>query len=407
MAYDRLKCPKCDLDFGQELRLLAHLSAAHGVTDHLGCYLELHHGGDHPTCACSPGCTERVKWAGWKKGFTSRFVRGHNARALVPGPDAAPPAAELRPKAPRTQRPRPPRQIAAIHVCDVPRPSSPVSIDAGRQSVLDFVRSLGVEALSSDRTAIAPLELDVWVPSHRLGVEYNGLYWHSAACDPDKARSQRKLDACNAAGVHLYSIFEDEWRDHGPIIQSMLKHRLGLSSRRVYARALQLRQLSTDEAKAFFSAHHLEGYARSSVTFGLVDAAGQAVAALSLRRPFHKRYADMMEVSRCCSAAGLAVAGWLGRLTKEALAWTKQHGKQGMMTYVDSRVGMGDGYASAGWRMAKASTGPRFHWTDFHRRYNRFACKADKERGLTQRQAADEMGFIEIWGCSNSLWQIG
>lgn len=80
MAYERIQCPKCPSSFGQEARFVSHLSDVHGVDDPIVLYLEIHHEGVHPTCSCSPSCPDRLPWSGWKRGFVSRYARGHNAR---------------------------------------------------------------------------------------------------------------------------------------------------------------------------------------------------------------------------------------------------------------------------------------------------------------------------------------
>ena len=80
MAYIRIKCSKCDETFGQESRFLDHLTDIHDIENHLQHYLDVHFVGVHPTCACNEKCQEKLSWKGWKKGFTSKYVRGHNAK---------------------------------------------------------------------------------------------------------------------------------------------------------------------------------------------------------------------------------------------------------------------------------------------------------------------------------------
>lgn len=548
MAYSRIKCPKCSTDFGQEVRFLEHLSAEHSVSSPLTLYLELFHSSQHPTCACSLDCNVALPWVGWKKGFTSKYARGHNARVFTAfsDPEVTKRAVEKRLEGHATGRNRvwndgktaqtderiaqsaqkasatlraaytsgsivdwhkldpekaraaaqkvsetkhrqheagklviwnegetketdsriaayaakisqrysqadagrrvkvdellervkkfadkfellsPPqeykrRRVARLQfrclTCDAVQFKSlamledtPVCFSChpkdskAQLEVFDFVKSLGVEALLSDRTAISPKELDVFVPAHKLGVEYNGLYYHSSA-RIDKYRHQRKANACTAAGIKLFSIYEDEWRDNRPLIESMLRHRLGMPTEKLQARKMQVRELTSKETEAFFNANHLEGHARASIAFGLADKDGRIVAAMSLRTAFHKKYADYYEVARSAPLAGVAIAGWLGKLTKACVAWAKEHRRNGLVTYVDSRVGEGTGYQLAGWKLVKSSTTPRFWWTDGTYRFNRFQFKADKSRGMTQAQVAQEAGVSVICGCANSLWE--
>lgn len=79
MAYDILTCQFCLKTFKQEKRFIEHLHKDHGVEDHFKLYLDTYYNGIHPTCSCSTNCKEKLSWYSWKKGFTSKFVRGHNA----------------------------------------------------------------------------------------------------------------------------------------------------------------------------------------------------------------------------------------------------------------------------------------------------------------------------------------
>ena len=70
------------------------------------------------------------------------------------------------------------------------------------ESVLD---SLGVEYVSNDRKTIYPLEIDILIPSLKIGFEINGVYWHSSdSKEADKELSKyhlNKTELMNAAGI--------------------------------------------------------------------------------------------------------------------------------------------------------------------------------------------------------------
>lgn len=286
-------------------------------------------------------------------------------------------------------------------VCFVCNPKS----SQGEREILEYVRSLGVATISGDRTVIAPKELDIWIPEHNLAIEYNGLYWHSSEMKTDQKYHQQKVAACSSVGVRLLSVYEDEWRDKRQLVEAMIKHRLGLVTNKFHARKLSIVELTNTQASDFFDHNHLEGHVRASIIYGLVQH-DQLVAAMSLRTPFHKQYQGMYEVARSCVAANCVAMGWIGKLTSACLKYAKTNGKRGLMTYVDNRVGSGFGYKEAGWKLIKSDTGPRFWWTDFINRYNRFKIKANSANGITQAQAACEAGVVPIWGCSNSLYEI-
>lgn len=547
MAYKRIKCPKCDQTFGQEARFLDHLTDHHGIADHLSLYVDINHGGIHPTCECSSSCQELVKWSGWKKGFTSKYIRGHNARIDSVYFDKARQEefTKKRNEGFKSGRNKPwnknltkdsdervkkqaknislslkrgyesgsikdwhkadlekvkvaakkisetkkqqyesgelsswnkgltkytdervarialkissaynntdmgnrikidelklriakfdtfdlvsdldleykTRRIARLKfkckncgnlqekslamleetpVCFHCRPKD----SKAQLEIFDFVKSHTQDAILSDRNIIAPKELDIWVPSRRLAIEYNGLYYHSEKF-LDESYHQQKLDVCKANSVTLLSIYEDEWRDKRDIVEGMILHRLGKPSRTLNARSLKILPVKSSVARSFFDQNHLEGYVRSKVVFGLFDK-DELVAAITLRIPFHKKYRDAgsVELGRCVCKRGYNVRGWLGRLSRHAKVWARDNGYHRMITYVDSRVGSGTGYVNAGWTCTGSTGSPRFWWTDFVQRYNRFKYKADKSKNMTQQQVADEAGVVKLFGCNNMI----
>jgi len=62
------------------------------------------------------------------------------------------------------------------------------------------------EVLSSERSLIAPKELDIVIPSKGIAIEFNGLYWHSEASGKDRNYHLDKTKACEAKGyqsIHM------------------------------------------------------------------------------------------------------------------------------------------------------------------------------------------------------------
>lgn len=274
---------------------------------------------------------------------------------------------------------------------------------AAQQEITVFLQSLGLEVKNSVRSALNGLEIDAYVPSHRFGVEYNGLYWHSEL-HKSSTYHENKTQQARQAGIVLLQVFEDDWRDRRYIVESLVRHRLGLTPEKVGARKLFLRRVSSWERKSFFDANHIDGDAPSTAAWALCRG-DEVLAALSVRKPFHKAYSGYMEVARFCTKVGVSVAGGLGRLTAEATSFCKERNAKGLITYVDNRLGSGGGYEAAGFKLV-SKTPPRFWWTDFDDRMNRFKFKADPSRGMTEAQVADEAGVVKIWGCSNLVYKL-
>ena len=70
-----------------------------------------------------------------------------------------------------------------------------------------FIRALDIETIQSDRNIISPLELDIYIESHNLAIEYCGLYWHADKHDRiDNQYHKRKHDLCKEKGIQLITM---------------------------------------------------------------------------------------------------------------------------------------------------------------------------------------------------------
>lgn len=267
-----------------------------------------------------------------------------------------------------------------------------------------WIESLGVKVANNVKGIIGRQDLDMFVPAHKLAIEFNGLYYHNEAAGKDRNYHQDKTDKCRNVGISLFHVFEDEWNNKSDIIKSMIMHRLGLTPTVVPARKCQIIELTGAERKGFFEANHIDGDVTSMVTYALKQS-DNIVAALSLRSKFHGTKVGAIEVARFCTLINTAVPGALSRLVKRAKTHATTLDATRLMTYVDTRFG-GDGkaYQQAGFRTAGETT-QRFWWTDNHKRFNRLKFKADKANGLTEMQVATRAKVIRIWGCKNLIYE--
>ena len=270
----------------------------------------------------------------------------------------------------------------------------------GQREVEEFVRSLVPQVESSTRKVISPQEIDIWVPSKNFGIEFNGLYWHSEKF-LEKHYHEKKSKAVRDAGGELLHIFEDEWKEKRHIVESMIASRLGQIQRSRGARSCRIKTISNDNRREFFNFSHIDGDTQASISWGLYDNE-ILVAALSLREPFHGKWKGWFEVARFATLPGKSIPGALGKLTSAAFSYAQSCGKAGLMTYVDTRLGLGKSYMTVGFQEVEL-TSPRFWWTDFRRRINRFSVRASKQNGLTEKEVAASHGVVKIWGCSNKI----
>ena len=238
----------------------------------------------------------------------------------------------------------------------------------------------------------------------KLGIEFNGLYWHSSEILSDDNQHWNKTLACAQAGLPLLHIFEDEWRDKRPIVESMIRHRLKVGCRKIYARSCKIVKLTRKQRQMFFNATHLDGDTHAAkAAYGLVYR-DEIVTALSVREPISSKFKNnSLEIARYATALNTYVIGGLSRLIKHMRS--DIGGNKSIMTYADRRIGTGAAYSAVGFTF-DGLTKPRFWWTDFEKRYHRLHVNADKSRGLTQADVASELGLAKIYGCPNARFVL-
>jgi hypothetical protein len=249
---------------------------------------------------------------------------------------------------------------------------------------------------------INPKEIDILIPSRKLAIEFNGLFYHSERCISDPHYHTNKSRLTASKGYRLLHVFEDEWRDKREIVKSALCHSLGVTANKINARDCVVREMTSAEAKVFHDATHIDGGLASRHAWGLF-LNNAPVACMSVRRPWSKSHGDgVIEIARFSSQLDTSVRGGLQKLLSAVSTWAKQQGFNKMLSYVDTRFGQGHSYEAAGFKHV-GDTDERFWWTDNFKRYNRFKYKADASRGMSENQVAEESGVSRIYGCPNRI----
>lgn len=99
-----------------------------------------------------------------------------------------------------------------------------VNTSKGERELFNFVCQLCSDAIANDRNIISPLELDIYIPSLSIGIEYDGDYWHSL---PNmKKRDNLKTKICKEHNIKLIRVTEHEWTTERQLVETILKEML-------------------------------------------------------------------------------------------------------------------------------------------------------------------------------------
>ena len=227
------------------------------------------------------------------------------------------------------------------------------------KSILD---SLNVEYKENDRTQIKPREIDLWIPSHNLGIEINGVYCHH---DGTTAMSLvKKTELVEETNAQLLHFWDFEIEEKLPIIESIIKSKLGLLDRKIPARKCTLVEVTAAEAKMFFEANHLSGYAVAKFAFGLVFQNELVALGSFSKNRFSKEEAN--ELVRFAVLKNVHVQGGLSKIIK---AYKKQDDRL-LISFADRRISTGKGYKSIGFTQASV-TSPNYFYKRNNERISR------------------------------------
>jgi very-short-patch-repair endonuclease len=121
-------------------------------------------------------------------------------------------------------------------------------------SIERFLQDRFPKAIHNSRKIIPPKELDLYFPTHKVAVEVNGTYWHSA----EKVGKNYHLDktlACERLGIRLLHFHQHEGEEKPDIVISMIEQALH------YGKPLpdisNITQIPTNVAERFFDENHL------------------------------------------------------------------------------------------------------------------------------------------------------
>lgn len=263
--------------------------------------------------------------------------------------------------------------------------------------IADYVRSLTEhDVLQSARGVIGGRrELDIYVPTLQVAIEANGLFWHSEAAGKPHTYHSEKQSACEALGIRLIQVWEDDWRERRPVVERMLAHKLGATvGRRVFARQTRCHAVNVTEARTFLDEHHIQGFTSGSYYYGL--SFGDAlVAVMVLKRSGD----DTMTLERY--ATSVQVVGGHSKLVSFARGteWSS------LVTFADLEVSDGRLYEATGW-VKEAVIPPDYKYVVKGQRVHKFNYRLARfrsdpglkfEDGLSERELAALNGLDRVW----------
>lgn len=203
-------------------------------------------------------------------------------------------------------------------------------------------------------------EIDIYIPSLKLGFEYNGNFWHSDyfKYGVTKLYHQEKSLLAKEKGISLVHIFEYEWLDKKQIIKFLIKSKLGIFDKKIGASKCKIRELCNLEYQNFCEENHLQGKCGARVKLGLFYK-DELIQIMSFGSP---RFTDKYEweIIRECSKLGYCIIGGKEKLWKYFI---RNYNPNNCISYCDFSKFTGNSYLKLGFINVGLNP-PGFVWYD-------------------------------------------
>lgn len=259
--------------------------------------------------------------------------------------------------------------------------------------IANILKEWNINFVCNTREIITPLELDFYIPEHKLAIEFNGDFWHSAD-KKDKKYHYNKTKTCEENGIRLIHIWEHEWKAKKDKLIDYLKDILKINMKKIYARQCEVKVIDKKECKAkckdFLNKYHLQGEDRSTLKYGLYYN-NELVSIMTWCKPrFNKRF--NWELSRYAVKSGYCIVGGASKLFK--------HRPEGnLISYQNLSKFNGNVYEKLGFTLDHISI-PNYVWCDIDLNcLSRYQCQMKNEIGVME-----ERGYYQVFDCGNKVW---
>lgn len=286
---------------------------------------------------------------------------------------------------------------------------NPRNIQSSRaqNEIFEYVKLIFHDAISNFTTEHG--HFDIFIPSLQIGIEYNGLYWHSEQVltynNKSKIKDYEKYINLRDK-YRIICIFEDEWLNKKEIVLSRLNHIFGISNNKIYARNCVIKQIDAKIANEFYELNHIQGTCRANVHLGAFDKTNSLVSCMSFsKNNLSRKLKSQWEIARFCSLLNLSVVGIADKLFKHFIS---NNEVDSVISYADSRWSNGNLYKSIGFNLLR-ETVPNFWFFKPNEllRIHRFTLRKrdDEPSDITTKELRFQQGYYTIYDYGSSKWE--
>ena len=272
--------------------------------------------------------------------------------------------------------------------------------------IIKMLKDNGLDC-GKNRSILNGKELDIYIPSKNVAIEYNGNKWHSEFFGhKDRHYHIDKLNGCNKKGISLIQIFEDEYELNKELVIDKIKHILHIDNNKesIFARKCSVKVIDKYIAEDFLNRNHIQGFASASLYLGLYYNT-ILVAVMS----FIEEDSQMWNLNRFASNIKYNCVGAGGKLFKYFI---KNYQFKEIKSFADRRWTINQNsnlYTKLGFSFVGFTKPVYTYYNQKVNHYKRFHRFGFRKQALTKRynlplemtelEMIKELGYDRIWDC--------
>lgn len=243
-------------------------------------------------------------------------------------------------------------------------------------------------------------EIDIYLPDLKIGIEINGLYWHSSKFK-DKNYHIDKTKYFKERGIRIIHLWEDDIIFKIDIVKSMILNYIK-KSKRLFARKCNIINIEDKSlVKKFLDENHIQGYNSDyKISIGLIYN-GDLVSVMCFNDlEGRKRIKDGgYNISRFCNKLNTTVVGGASKLLNHFI---KNNSPKYLISYAEYSNSDGQLYLNLGFKLSDKIY-PDYKYIAGNKRIHKSNFKKDKlgikGQSITEKEFTEKNGIYRIWDC--------
>ena len=301
-------------------------------------------------------------------------------------------------------------QEAFSHLSGCGCPKCGHFLSKGEMYIKEYIEHLDISVEERKRDIISPYEIDIYLPEKKIGIEFNGLIWHSDKFIVHNNYHLMKTELCKNKDISLIHIFEDEYKFKASVVLNKIKHLIGKSYDlpKIYGRKCVIKTIPYKESYAFLEKYHIQGGINATVYYGAFYD-DNLIGVMTFKRLSNKT--NEWELTRFASDYNYICCGIGGKLFKH---FVKEYNPTTVKSFADRRWTINEEkniYIQLGFKFEKY-TKPDYHYV-IHNGYKRihkfnlrkkqllklYGEKYHLTNDMTENEMVNKVGIKKIYDC--------